>query len=248
MQGEPPALSLRNITKTFGSGPNAIRPLRGVDLCVEPGRLVMLAGPSGSGKTTLLSVVSGMLNPTSGDVEIFGRSWDDWRRESPHYRAMVGMVFQKFYLIPTIDVLDNVAVTLLVRGIPRREATRRAAQALEAVGLADRQRAMPHQLSGGMQQRVAVARAIVGEPRLLICDEPTANLDSESGQAVMRLILEASRGTGPDRRPRSVVVVTHDMRVLRYADVIYHLEEGRVRHAGADMLSRVWQAGLTEDH
>jgi putative ABC transport system ATP-binding protein len=246
MQCESPALHLRNVTKTYGTGPRAVEALRGIDLCVEPGRLVMLAGPSGSGKTTLLSVISGMLNPSGGEVEIFGQRWGDRRNDSPQWAAMVGMVFQKFYLIPTIDVLDNVAVTLLVRGIPRREAERRAARALENVGLAGRLEAMPRELSGGMQQRVAVARAIIGEPRLLVCDEPTANLDSESGQAVMRLIMEASRGTDADGRPRSVVVVTHDLRVLRYADVIYHVDDGRLRAAGADMLLRVWQSGSAQ--
>jgi putative ABC transport system ATP-binding protein len=246
VQGKPPALRLCNINQTFGIGPRAVQALRGVDLCVEPGRLVMLAGPSGRGKTTLLSIISGMLNPSGGEVEIFGRRWSDWRADSPQWAAMVAMVFQKFYLIPTIDVLDNVAVTLLVRGVPRREAERRATRALEDVGLAGRLEAMPRDLSGGMQQRVAIARAIVGEPRLLVCDEPTANLDSESGKAVMRLIVEASRGTDPDGRPRSVVVVTHDLRVLRYADIIYRVDDGRLSPVGEDMLLRVWQSGLAQ--
>ena len=122
MRGESPALQLRNIKKTYGTGPRAVHALRGVDLRVEPGRLVMLAGPSGSGKTTLLSIISGLLSPSSGEVEVFGRSWGDWDRRG----GLVGMVFQKYYLIPTISILDNVAVTLLVRGVPRREAELRA--------------------------------------------------------------------------------------------------------------------------
>ncbi len=244
MRGEAPALHLTNLTKTYGSGTRAVQALRGVDLRVEPGRLVMLVGPSGSGKTTLLSIISGLLKPSSGEVEIFGRSWAQWGHEGWQSDAMVGMVFQKFYLIPTINVLDNVAVALLVRGVTRREAVLRAAKALDQVGLAGRHQAMPCELSGGMQQRVALARAIVAEPRLLVCDEPTANLDSETGHAVMELILEANRGRDRQGRPRSVLVVTHDLRVLRFADLIYHLDDGRLRPAGEDMLLRVWQSGL----
>jgi putative ABC transport system ATP-binding protein len=246
MSEEAPALRLSRVTKTFGTGPGAIPALRGVDLRLEPGRLVMLAGPSGSGKTTLLSIIGGLLDPTGGDVEVFGRPWGTaGEEEKSRWRgAVVGMVFQKYHLIPTITVLENVAVTLLVRGIPRRTAEARAAQALDRVGLGDRCGALPRELSGGMQQRAALARALVGEPRLLICDEPTANLDSETGHAVMGLILAASRGQDEQGRPRAVLVVTHDLRVLRFADIIYHIEDGRLRPAGEDMLVRVWQAGL----
>jgi putative ABC transport system ATP-binding protein len=238
MRGEPPALHLSGITKTYGSGPRAVHALRGIDLRVEPGRLVMLAGPSGSGKTTLLSIISGLLSPSSGEVEVFGRRWGDRGTHGGRLGTPVGMVFQKFYLIPTISILDNVAVTLLVRGVPRREAER----------LAGRHGALPRELSGGMQQRVALARAIVGEPRLLICDEPTANLDTETGHAIMSLILEANRSLDERGRPRSALVVTHDLRVLRFADVIYLLDDGRLRPAGEDMLLRVWQSGLARIH
>ena len=249
MPEDTPALRLSRVTKTFGAGPGAIQALRGFDLRLEPGRLVMLAGPSGSGKTTLLSIIGGLLNPTGGEVEIFGRPWGAaGEEEKSRWRgAVVGMVFQKHHLIPTITVLENVAVTLLVRGVSRRPAEARAVQALDRVGLGDRCGALPRELSGGMQQRVALARALVGEPRLLICDEPTASLDSETGHAVMGLILAASRGRDEQGRPRAVLVVTHDLRVLRFADIIYHIEDGRLRPAGQDMLVRVWQAGLLHD-
>jgi putative ABC transport system ATP-binding protein len=209
----------------------------------------MLAGPSGSGKTTLLSIISGLLDPSSGEVAIFGRSWATASEaEKSRWRGTtVGMVFQKFHLIPTITILDNVAVTLLVRGIPRRTAEAQAAQALDQVGLAGRHQAMPRQLSGGMQQRVALARALAGQPQLLVCDEPTANLDSETGHAIMNLILAASRSRDEQGRPRSVLVVTHDLRMLRFADIIYHIDDGRLRPAGEDMLLRVWQAGLIQE-
>jgi len=156
----------------------------------------------------------------------------------------VGTVFQKYHLIPTISILENVSVALLVRGISRRVAEARSARALDQVGLSGRHGALPRELSGGMQQRVAIARALVGEPRLLICDEPTANLDSETGKTVMALIMSAVRGRDDQGRPRGVLVVTHDLRVLQYADIIYHMEDGRLHPVGEDTLLRVWQAGL----
>ncbi len=156
------------------------------------------------------------------------------------------MVFQKYYLIPTISIVNNVAATLLVRGVPRHESERRARRALDQVGLVGRHNALPHELSGGMQQRVALARALVGEPRLLNCDEPTANLDAETGHDIMNVILEANRSLDKQGRPRSVLVVTHDVRVLRFADFIYRVDDGRLRPAGEDMLLRVWQSGLAQ--
>src|SRR5262245_43853711 len=237
MGGETTALRLSRVTKTFGTGSGAIHALRGVDLSVEPGRLVMLAGPSGSGKSTLLSIVCGLLNPSGGQVEIFGHDWGAASEEEKgRWRgSLVGMVFQRFHLIPTITILENVSIALLVRGFSRRDAEARAGRMLAQVGLGERLGAMPRELSGGMQQRVALARALVGEPRLLVCDEPTANLDADTGEAVMNLILAASRDRDQQGRPRAVLVVTHDMRVLRFADIIYLIDDGRLRATGEDM-------------
>ncbi len=245
MNHEEPALLLSDVTKDFVTGSRVLHVLRGIDLRVAAGRIVMLAGPSGSGKSTLLSIIAGMLSPTSGTVEIFGQRWSDADEQAicRMRSSLVGMVFQRFYLIPTLSILDNVAVTLLAGGVLQRKARTRAISALEQVGLADRADNLPRELSGGMQQRVALARAIVGRPRLLICDEPTANLDSETGQTIMGLILSASRDRDDQGRRRSVVVVTHDYRILRFADRIYYMDDGRVDPATEELLLRVWKAG-----
>ena len=209
MRDDPPALLLRDVTKTYGTDSRQIVALRGVDLRVQPGRLAMLAGPSGSGKSTLLSIIAGLLSPSSGQVEIFGQRWSDLEENirCQLRGSLVGMVFQKFHLIPTLTILDNVSITLLVRGVARRDAEARARSALDQVGLEERGESLPRELSGGMQQRVALARALVGRPRLLICDEPTANLDAQTGQTIMKLILAACRqrrrlGRAAQRRGR----------------------------------------------
>jgi putative ABC transport system ATP-binding protein len=156
-------------------------------------------------------------------------------------------VFQRFHLIPSLPAVLNVAVTLLARGLRLREARTRAARALAEVGLPDRLEALPGELSGGMQQRVAIARALVGQPRLLICDEPTANLDSESGQEILDILHAASRGLDEQDRPRCVLVVTHDYRALRFADQIHQMEDGIVRPAAPELLLRVWQSAVAEE-
>jgi putative ABC transport system ATP-binding protein len=227
----PPAVHARGITKTFGSGNAAVQALRGVDMDVAAGELVMLVGPSGCGKTTLVSVVSGVLDADGGYIEVYGARWRDLTPEQRTLRrgALVGFVFQQFNLIPTLTAQENVSVPLLIRGTGRAEAEERAAAALAAVGLKDRLRSRPSQLSGGAQQRVAIARALVGEPALLVCDEPTANLDARTGQAVMELITQASHATDPAGRQRCVIVVTHDARIFHYADEILEMEDGLVK-------------------
>jgi putative ABC transport system ATP-binding protein len=240
------AIHVWQVTKTFGTGSRTVTALRGVDLDLRPGQLVMLAGPSGCGKTTLVSIITGILSPSSGEVEVFGTRWSKLGNDEQTRRRgeLIGYVFQRFHLIPTLSVLLNVAVALLARGIPLRQAQARATEQLEQVGLGQRLDAFPHELSGGMQQRVALARALVGRPRLLVCDEPTANLDSQTGQSVMELVQEASRGTDEQGRPRSVLVVTHDWRCLRFGDLIYQMEDGRAQPASPQFLVRVWQAAI----
>ena len=225
------AIRLRGLSKTYGVGANAVRALRGVDLEVESGQLVMLVGPSGCGKTTLVSIVSGVLDADEGVAEVFGVDWSGLRPSAAAARRgeVVGFVFQQFNLIPTLTVLENTLVPLLVRGVGRNEARDRASEALNAVGLGARLKDLPRQLSGGQQQRVAIARALVGRPRLLVCDEPTAALDGKTGQTCMELISAAARGVDDQGRPRVVVVVTHDNRIFHYADRIVEMEDGRLK-------------------
>jgi putative ABC transport system ATP-binding protein len=226
-----PSVFARGVKKTFGTAGAAVHALRGVNMTIQPGQLVMLVGPSGCGKTTLVSVISGVLDADDGEVSVYGTQWQDLSQDRRTARRgeLVGFVFQQFNLIPALTIQENAAVPLFIRGVLRTEALDRAAKALDDVGLGNRLRDQPAQLSGGMQQRVAVARALVGNPALLVCDEPTANLDARTGQSVMELIHAASRGQDAQGRPRTVLVVTHDARIFHYADRIEEMEDGLVK-------------------
>lgn len=225
------AVYARNVSKTFGKGTAAVPALRGVSITIDPGQLVMLVGPSGCGKTTLVSVISGVLDADEGDVAVYGTRWADLRSDQrTRLRGeLVGFVFQQFNLIPSLTNEENVAVPLIIRGMSYAQAKKRAREVLAQVGLGDRAAARPAQLSGGMQQRVAIARALVADPPLLVCDEPTANLDARTGQNVMELIHHASRSADASGRKRCVIVVTHDARIFHYADRIEEMEDGRIK-------------------
>jgi putative ABC transport system ATP-binding protein len=201
--------------------------LHGIDVDIGCGALTLLVGPSGCGKTTLISIIAGLLDPTAGDVTLFGTPQSRLRgNRLVDFRARnVGFVFQQYNLLPSLTAAENVAVPLLVARQPRKRAIERAGGVLEAVGLGSRLKAFPNQLSGGQQQRVAIARALVHEPRLLVCDEPTAALDSQSGQTVMDLL--KSVAVHPDR---TVIVVTHDSRVLQFGDRLLEMADGRIVH------------------
>jgi putative ABC transport system ATP-binding protein len=236
--GQSPSIHLRGVKKAFGTAGAAVRALRGVNMDVLPGQLVMLVGPSGCGKTTLVSIISGVLDADEGEVRVYGERWSDLSQDRRTARRgeLVGFVFQQFNLIPALTNVENAAVPLFIRGLPRREALDRSAAALTNVGLGERLRDRPAQLSGGMQQRVAIARALVGHPALLVCDEPTANLDARTGQSVMDLIHAASRGHDSKGRPRTVVVVTHDARIFHYADRIEEMEDGLIKDHPSKMV------------
>jgi putative ABC transport system ATP-binding protein len=219
------AVRVRGVTKEFGSGGAIARALRGVDLDVPYGELLMLVGPSGCGKTTLVSVVAGTLEPTAGEVVVLGQDLVAMSngRKVKFRRDNVGFVFQAFNLLPALTAAENAAVPLLIAGWPRRRAVEAAAAVLEQLGMGDRLANLPSELSGGQQQRVAIARALVHEPRLLVCDEPTSALDAENGRITMELIQRIA--VQPDR---AVIVVTHDTRVYSFADRIASMEDGQI--------------------
>jgi putative ABC transport system ATP-binding protein len=215
----------RGVTKTYGEGASAVRALRGVDLEVARGELLMLVGPSGCGKTTLISVIAGVLDRDGGECAVLG---DDYAAISAaartRFRAVnVGFVFQAFNLIPTLSIAENVAVPLLINGVRRAEAVSRAKDMLAQVGLGDRVNDVPNRLSGGQQQRVAISRALVHHPKLLVCDEPTSALDHATGQRVMELLRDIASGSD-----LSLVVVTHDQRIFEFADRIAEMDDGRI--------------------
>lgn len=222
---EGPAVICRNITKDFGDGDNRIPVLRGVHFEVPLGELTLLVGPSGCGKTTLLSVIAGLLNANSGSVTVLGQDMAGLRNGAgvEFRRNNLGFVFQQYNLLPSLTAAENAAVPLLAAKVPMKEAIGRASAMLSDLGLASRLKARPAQLSGGQQQRVALARALVHEPRLIVCDEPTAALDHETGHGVMDLLKRVA--VRPDR---AVVVVTHDARVFEFADRIAYMDDGRI--------------------
>lgn len=219
------AVVCKGVTKTYGSGGSAVRALRGVDLEIQSGELMMLVGPSGCGKTSLISVIAGVLDRDGGECEVFGADFATMRSsERTAFRGKnIGFVFQAFNLIPTLSIAENVAVPLLINGWSMAKAVKEAREVLGQVGLGDRWTDHPSRLSGGQQQRVAIARALVHHPKLIVCDEPTSALDHATGEKVMELLRETAVGTG-----KSLVVVTHDSRIFRFADRVAKMDDGHI--------------------
>lgn len=228
-------LEATNVTKDLGSGAARVAALKGVSLSLNGGELTLLMGPSGSGKTTLLSILGCLLSPTEGTVRVCHQptAGADPEELARLRRERIGFVFQSFHLFPTLSATDNVRLALDVRGEPARDAKTRSREALAKVGLAHKTKAYPRELSGGEQQRVAIARAIVGNPSIILADEPTAALDGENGQAVMKLLADIARERG-----HAVLIVTHDPRLLPFADRVIHIEDGRITGEESGKLQR----------
>jgi putative ABC transport system ATP-binding protein len=219
------AVRIRNLTKHFGAGDQRVQALAGIDLDILAGQMSLIVGPSGCGKTTLLSVIAGILDADEGEVSIFGSDITAMSdRVKTRFRSRnIGFVFQQYNLLPALTAAENAAIPLVIAGWRKEPAIRRSSEVLASIGMGKKVNSLPSQLSGGQMQRVAIARALVHDPRLLVCDEPTAALDHETGQTVMELLREAA--VRPDR---AVAVVTHDNRVFQFGDRIAHMDDGLV--------------------
>ena len=225
-------VSIRNLHKTYQRGPEKVDVLNGLDIDIDEGDFVALMGPSGSGKTTLLNLIGGLDSPTSGQIAVDGTRIDSmgsgklsqWRSNN------VGFVFQFYNLMPTLTAQKNVELPLLLTKLSGAQRKRNAEIALQLVGLADRGKHRPNELSGGQQQRVAIARAIVSDPTLLICDEPTGDLDRASAEEILTLLQTLNREHG-----KTIVMVTHDPKAAEYATHTLHLDKGelveQIQHA-----------------
>ena len=221
-------IECRGLARTYRRGSEEITPLEDLDLDIQAGQFLGLVGPSGSGKTTLLNLLAGIDRPTRGSLVIDGRevhrlsggALARWRAEA------VGYVFQLYNLVPVLTAYENVELPLLLHGLSRKERHRRVAAALDLVGLADRMDHRPNQLSGGQEQRVAIARSIVTDPTLILADEPTGDLDRDSATKIMELLSRLNRDLG-----RTVVMVTHDPKTTAWCDTLLHLEKGQLVEA-----------------
>lgn len=219
------AVKLSGINKDFPVGERIIRVLHNINTKIDLGELTMIIGPSGCGKTTLLSILSGILSVTNGDVEVMGTMLTKIsdKKKALFRRENIGFIFQQYNLLPALTAAENASIPLVAAGVTEREALEKAREILEQIGMAGQTEKMPRQLSGGQQQRVAIARAIVHNPKIIVCDEPTAALDAKTGQQVMQILRDIA-----DDKGRAVLVVTHDNRIFRFADRILEMSDGRI--------------------
>lgn len=218
-----PALEARRLTKSYTIGSRTITVLDDVSFTIAPGEFVVIKGSSGSGKTTLLSLLSGLDNPTSGRVLVQGKDITDLSEDAlaPMRNRTIGFVFQSFHLVPSLNALENVMFPAELAGTDRPEM--RAADLLERVGVGHRVNNYPHQLSGGERQRVAICRALINDPRILFADEPTGNLDSRNGDAILDLLLDLHRERGT-----TLVMVTHSDAIANMAERVLNIHDGRL--------------------
>ncbi len=217
-------LRMTDICKDYAQGKEPVRVLKNVNLTVEKGEYLAIMGPSGSGKTTLMNLIGCLDVPTSGGYELDGRDLKDLTDDelADIRNKYIGFVFQSFHLLPKMDALDNVALPLLYAGVPLKERRQRAEEALKAVGLEERIHFFPNQLSGGQCQRVAIARAMVGNPSLLLADEPTGALDTKAGNQIMEIFRQLSS------QGMTIIMITHEQGIAECADKIYHILDGEL--------------------
>ena len=217
-------LNMTDICKDYQQGKEPVRVLKNVNMTVEKGDYLAIMGPSGSGKTTLMNLIGCLDVPTSGTYELDGKDLKDLSDDAlaEIRNKHIGFVFQSFHLLPKMDALDNVALPLLYAGVPLKERRERAEEALKAVGLEDRMHFLPNQLSGGQCQRVAIARAMVGNPDLLLADEPTGALDTKSGNQIMEIFRSLSE------KGMTIIMITHEAGIAQCADKIYRILDGEL--------------------
>ncbi len=220
-----PAIICENVTKSFRQGDIVTRALRGVNLTVNQGELLMLVGPSGCGKTTLISIIAGILDNDSGRCLVNGYDFSKLseRERSAVRGRTIGFVFQSFNLIPTLTAAENVCIPLLIAGNERKLALEKAYAILDRVGLGSKLASFPRELSGGQQQRVAIARSLVHNPEILVCDEPTSALDEVTGHKIMEIFKEIAMS-----EQRTLIVVTHDDRIYEFGDRLAHMNDGEI--------------------
>ncbi len=232
-------IECHNLTKEYRKGDNVIRPLDDVNLEVHEGRFLALMGPSGSGKTTLLNLIAGIDQPTSGSLVIDGQDIAHLSRSRlATWRSQyIGYIFQLYNLVPVLSAYENVELPLLLHSMSRKQRHQRVSSALEMVGIADRHDHYPRQLSGGQEQRVAIARAIVTDPRIIVADEPTGDLDKPSANAIMELLRRLT-----DELNKTLIMVTHDPATSRYADQTLHLDKGRLVEAENELETATQEA------
>ncbi|MFO0389511.1 MAG: ABC transporter ATP-binding protein [Alphaproteobacteria bacterium] len=219
------AATITNVVKDFPVDAERLRVLHDINAELRMGELTMLVGPSGCGKTTLISIISGILSATDGEIDILGNRLSQMsdREKVLFRRHSIGFIFQQYNLLPALTAAENAAMPLIAAGMPDAQAADQARQLLEQIGMEGQTEKLPRQLSGGQQQRVAIARALVHNPKLIVCDEPTAALDGKTGQAVMQILREIAND-----KNRAVLIVTHDNRIYHFADRILEMNDGRI--------------------
>lgn len=219
------AAEIQNISKDFSVGDDAVRVLHSISAEIRMGELTMLVGPSGCGKTTLISIISGILSVTTGDVVLMGQPLSTLKDHEKvlFRREKIGFIFQQYNLLPALTAAENAAIPLFASGVPHHQAIQRAYKILKTIGMEAHVDKLPRQLSGGQQQRVAITRSLIHNPKLIICDEPTAALDAKTGHGVMEILREIA-----NEKDRAVMIVTHDNRIYHFADRILEMSDGRI--------------------